>query len=79
MDGNLVAYRTDKGAKLWEMPLGVRSMAAPMMYETDGKPYVAILGGRVANVATIMREGSAAPVERRRPGTNSERPTSQVT
>ena len=40
------------------MALGVRNMAAPMTYELDGRQYVAILGGRVANVATIMREGS---------------------
>jgi quinohemoprotein ethanol dehydrogenase len=57
-DGRLVAYSADKGAKLWEMPLGVRSMASPMTYEIDGRQYIAILGGRTANVAVIMREGS---------------------
>jgi hypothetical protein len=40
------------------MPLGVRNMASPMTYEIDDKQYVAILGGRVANVGVIMREGS---------------------
>lgn len=57
-DGRLIAFGADEGQKLWEMPLGVRNMAAPMTYELDGKQYVAILGGRVANVATIVREGS---------------------
>jgi quinohemoprotein ethanol dehydrogenase len=59
-DGRLIAYSADRGALLWEMPLGVRSMATPMTYELDGRQYIAILGGRVSNPAAGLRGGAGA-------------------
>ncbi len=59
-DGKLIAYSADKGEKLWEMSLGVRNMASPITYELDGKQYIAILGGRAANMAAGLRGGAGA-------------------
>jgi quinohemoprotein ethanol dehydrogenase len=57
-DGKMVAYTADKGDKLFEMPLGVRNVASPITYELDGKQYIAILGGRAANMAAGLRGGA---------------------
>jgi quinohemoprotein ethanol dehydrogenase len=59
-DGKLVAYSADKGEKLWEMSLGVRNMASPIVYELDGKQYIAIMGGRAANMAAGLGAGAGA-------------------
>ncbi len=59
-DGQFIAYNADKGEKLWEMSLGVRNMASPIVYELDGKEYVAILGGRASNPAAGLRGGAGA-------------------
>jgi quinohemoprotein ethanol dehydrogenase len=59
-DGKLIAYSADKGEKLFEMSLGVRNMASPMTYEFDGKQYIAILGGRQANMAAGLGAGAGA-------------------
>jgi quinohemoprotein ethanol dehydrogenase len=57
-DGRLIAYSADKGAKLWEMTLGVKNMASPITYSVDGKQYVAIMGGRASNPAAGLRGGA---------------------
>jgi quinohemoprotein ethanol dehydrogenase len=57
-DGRLIAYSADKGAKLWEMALGVKNMASPITYSLDGKQYVAIMGGRASNPAAGLRGGA---------------------
>ena len=44
-DGRLVAYDATTGEKLWDAPLGVGVVAAPMTYEIDGKQYVSIAVG----------------------------------
>jgi quinohemoprotein ethanol dehydrogenase len=57
-EGKMFAYSADKGAKLWEMDLGVRNVASPITYELDGKQYVAVLGGRAANPGAGLRGGA---------------------
>jgi quinohemoprotein ethanol dehydrogenase len=43
--GRLVAYSADRGAKLWEMNVGLGIMAAPSTYSLDGRQYVSVLAG----------------------------------
>ncbi len=57
-DGRFVAYSADKGEKLWEMPLGIVGMAAPVSYELNGKQYVAVFGGRGTNPAAGLAKGA---------------------
>lgn len=46
---------------MWEIPLGERNKAARITYELDGKQYIAIPGGRAANIAAGIR---GAPEQR---------------
>ncbi|MGE0851638.1 MAG: PQQ-dependent dehydrogenase, methanol/ethanol family [Hyphomicrobiaceae bacterium] len=44
-DGRFVAYNAMTGAKLWETATGTGVVAAPAIYEIDGKQYVSIAVG----------------------------------
>lgn len=44
-DGRFVAYDGDNGKKLWESPLGIGVIAAPVTYLVDGVQYVTIVAG----------------------------------
>ncbi len=44
-DGRLVAYAAESGESLWESPVGIAIMAAPVSYELDGEQYIAVLAG----------------------------------
>jgi quinohemoprotein ethanol dehydrogenase len=65
--GMLVAYSADRGAKLWELDLGLGIMAAPSTYSIDGRQYVAVLAGM----------GGATALYGRNP-TNIYKPTGRV-
>jgi len=43
--GNLEAYRADKGEKLWSADVQSGVVAAPISYTVDGQQYVAVLAG----------------------------------
>ncbi len=44
-DGSFVAYRATDGAKLWEAPIGIGVMAAPISYRVGGEQLVAVSVG----------------------------------
>lgn len=44
-DGRFIAYHTRHGKTLWEFPIGIGIIAAPVTYLVDGKQYVTILAG----------------------------------
>jgi len=44
-DGYFAAYRADTGALVWEYPVGVGIIAAPVTYTVDGEQYIAVLAG----------------------------------
>jgi len=44
-DGRLMVLSADKGEKLLETKLGRTGVGPPIVYEADGKEYVALLGG----------------------------------
>ena len=44
-DGTFAAYTADKGELVWEQPVNVGIIAAPVSYEVDGEQYVAVLAG----------------------------------
>ncbi|HLG16645.1 MAG TPA: PQQ-dependent dehydrogenase, methanol/ethanol family [Blastocatellia bacterium] len=44
-DGRFVAYRADKGEKLWEVAVGTGVIAPPMTYEVGGVQYVSVMAG----------------------------------
>jgi glucose dehydrogenase len=44
-DGYFAAYRADTGELVWEYPVNVGIMAAPVAYTVDGEQYVAVLAG----------------------------------
>jgi quinohemoprotein ethanol dehydrogenase len=43
--GNFTAYHAETGEKLWEMPVDVGVMAAPVTFTIGGKQYVSVLAG----------------------------------
>jgi quinohemoprotein ethanol dehydrogenase len=51
-DGFFRAYSADKGEKLYEIQMGRTGMAPPITFESEGKQYVAFMGGlgRAANI-----------------------------
>jgi quinohemoprotein ethanol dehydrogenase len=44
-DGTLGAYRATDGGKLWEAPIGIGVMAAPISYRAGGEQHVAVSVG----------------------------------
>jgi quinohemoprotein ethanol dehydrogenase len=44
-DGYFAAYRADTGELVWEYPVGVGIIAAPVTYQVNGEQYVAVLAG----------------------------------
>jgi len=44
-DGTFAAYRADNGELVWEYPVGIGIIAAPVTYTVDGEQYVAVLAG----------------------------------
>ena len=44
-DGNFAAYRADTGELVWEFPVNVGIIAAPISYSIDGEQYVAVVAG----------------------------------
>jgi PQQ-dependent dehydrogenase (methanol/ethanol family) len=59
-DGNLVAYATATGSQLWSFQTGHQLAAAPAIYETHGKEYLAIT---VGGTATSSYGGTASQME----------------
>ncbi|MEM8769370.1 MAG: PQQ-dependent dehydrogenase, methanol/ethanol family [Pseudomonadota bacterium] len=44
-DGYFAAYRADNGELVWEFPVGIGIIAAPVTYTVDGEQYVAVQAG----------------------------------
>ena len=44
-DGTFAAYAADSGNLLWESPVGVGIIAAPISYSVDGEQYIAVVAG----------------------------------
>jgi quinohemoprotein ethanol dehydrogenase len=44
-DGRFIAFDARSGAVLWQSPVGLGIVAAPITYELDGRQYVAIAAG----------------------------------
>ncbi|MFP6835092.1 MAG: PQQ-dependent dehydrogenase, methanol/ethanol family [Pseudomonadales bacterium] len=44
-DGVFAAYRADTGALVWEFPVDVGIIAAPVTYTVDGEQYIAVVAG----------------------------------
>ena len=57
-DGNLIALDAKTGKHLWNFNVGERLTASPIIYEVDGKQYVAI-----ASATAIFNFGLFEPVK----------------
>ena len=44
-DGHFAAYTADSGELVWEFPVDVGIIAAPVTYEIDGEQYIAVVAG----------------------------------
>ncbi len=44
-DGKFAAYAADTGELVWESPVGVGIIAAPVSYSVNGEQYIAVLAG----------------------------------
>ncbi|MEZ5594866.1 MAG: PQQ-dependent dehydrogenase, methanol/ethanol family [Pseudomonadales bacterium] len=44
-DGKFAAYTADKGELVWEVPVDVGIVAAPITYTIDGEQYIAVVAG----------------------------------
>lgn len=61
MEGEALAFDQATGKKLWSFRMGGAGRGQPIVYEVDGKPYVAIPSGGWAAIDTLAGAGSMLP------------------